>query len=575
TTDSLSVVAAGGAAFNIIRASVSRRVALLASALAGFLLVLAGNMRAPVEVLREGTSAIDQGWWGTIGWDSSRVVVDTGSQQEQTINEFPWFSLLLGDLHPHLTALPFTILAVVLALNVLRPYRADGTSIRGALPLIATGVMIGALYPLNSLDFPTYLVVVFGAVLISRGLTTLFLAEAGIIGISAFLAWLPFLVTFVPFAGTDDSALPDWLRDVPVVSRVFTLLQWHAGERTSIEEFLTVFGFFWVVIVIFLVWQAADSVRSHPLDPAMTRWSIAAGLLLAVIAVAAQAPIVLLAGVPLTASLWLLTARRRSHSLATVAGNGLIAAGLGLVLVTEFFYVQDVFSGRYNTLFKIYYQVWTLLAIACSVGIALTIRELRKHVALQGVAVAALAVGLLAAATYPVVATLQWTRVQGERSWQGLDGIAFLESQYAGDVAAIKWLAENANEDDVIIEAPGCSYQINGGMPTGRMSAFTGVPSLMGWQGHQSQWRAGQPRLLEGIGQRVSDIAAIYANPQSDLVDRYGATLLVVGSFERFGAGEACSSAGPYPAVNDPSFPGPGWEEVFASGEARIYRRAT
>ncbi|MGE3799056.1 MAG: DUF2298 domain-containing protein, partial [Thermomicrobiales bacterium] len=49
TTASMSVVAAGGAAFNIIRASVSRRVALLASALAGFLLVLAGNMRAPVE----------------------------------------------------------------------------------------------------------------------------------------------------------------------------------------------------------------------------------------------------------------------------------------------------------------------------------------------------------------------------------------------------------------------------------------------------------------------------------------------------------------------------------------------
>lgn len=572
TTASMALVAAGGVAFNLGRMVVSRTAAVIAGCLAAFLVVLAGNLHAPIEVLRDGAAAIDQSWWGTIGWDSSRVVFDTGSQQEQTINEFPWFSLLLGDLHPHLTALPFTIVAIALALGCLRPNRPADMTPGQAPRLIATGVVIGALYPLNSLDFPTYLVLILGALLLAQGFSQRFLVESAIVVGSALIAWSPFLVTFVPFAGTDDSALPPWLREVPVVSRVLTLLQWHTGERTSAGEFLTVFGFFWIVVIGFLVWRAAESLDDHPIDPLTMRWSIVGGLSLAVIAVAAQAPVVLMAGLPLGLALWLLFGERRPPSMVESAVTGLMAAGLGLIVITEFFYVQDVFSGRYNTLFKIYYQVWTMLAIASGVAMVLVVRGLQKRVTVQGIVVALVATGLLAVATYPVVATAQWTRVQGTREWKGLNGLAFLQTQSPGDVAAIQWLVDNAAEHDVIVEAPGCSYQVNGGMPTGRMAAFTGVPDIMGWQGHESQWRAGQPQLLIQIGQRVADIAAIYADPASQLVDQYEATLLVVGSFERFGT-STCAEAGPYPSVADPAFPGAGWEQVFVSGDTAIYRR--
>jgi YYY domain-containing protein len=578
TTASMAIVAAGGAAFNITRRLVSKRTALAAALLAGFLLVLAGNLHAPVEVLRKGSDALDQSWWGPIGWDSSRIVVDHGDdpstdQDDQTtINEFPWFSLLLGDLHPHLTALPFTILALVVALSLLSGNRSASLTSREIAQLVMCGAVVGALYPLNSLDFPTYLVMVFGALLLNRGLTQILLIEGAIVVVAALVVWLPFWVTFVPFAGTDDSALPTWLRDVPVVSRIFMLLQWHHGERTSVEEFLTVFGFFWVAAIAWLGWHLIEATRGRIADPKVTRWLIAGALLLAVIAVASQSPVLLLAGLPLAGALWLLSAACGSPFKASTAVTGLFAAGLGLIVATEFFYVQDVFSGRYNTLFKIYYQVWTMLAIGSAVAVVFVVRALRTRMATQGVMVALLAAGLLAVATYPIVATTQWTRVQGAREWKGLNGLAFLEAQAPGDVAAIQWLADNAREDDVIIEAPGCSYQVNGGMPTGRMAAFTGVPDIMGWQGHESQWRAGQPSLLNLIGQRAEDIAEIYANPASSLVDQYQATLLFVGSFERYGT-PTCPAAGPYPSVGDFAFPGPGWEEVFSSGDAMIYRR--
>ena len=47
-------------------------------------------------------------------------------------------------------------------------------------------------------------------------------------------------------------------------------------------------------------------------------------------------------------------------SLILVVTVGLLL----LVLGTEFFYVGDVFNSRMNTVFKLYYQAWMMLALA-------------------------------------------------------------------------------------------------------------------------------------------------------------------------------------------------------------------
>ena len=67
----------------------------------------------------------------------------------------------------------------------------------------------------------------------------------------------------------------------------------------------------------------------------------------------------------------------------------------------------------------------------------------------------------------------------------------------------------------------------------GRVSAFTGIPTLTGWKNSETQWRVAQPDLLNAIDQRREDVAAIYADPSSELVDQYGITLLFVGELER------------------------------------------
>ena len=78
---------------------------------------------------------------------ASRVIPDT-------INEFPWFSFLLGDLHAHVLALPFTLLALAFALQVAlagpRGDRAGARSPRRSPP----GSRSARCTPINSWSYP-------------------------------------------------------------------------------------------------------------------------------------------------------------------------------------------------------------------------------------------------------------------------------------------------------------------------------------------------------------------------------------------------------------------------------------
>lgn len=101
----------------------------------------------------------DHWWW----FRASRVLTDYTldgaiSGGAQPIDEFPQFSFLLSDNHPHVLALPFAILALGLALNVLLLWR-DPTW----LETVFYGLCLGGLIFLNTWDGPIYMVFVVGA----------------------------------------------------------------------------------------------------------------------------------------------------------------------------------------------------------------------------------------------------------------------------------------------------------------------------------------------------------------------------------------------------------------------------
>lgn len=583
TTVSMAVVAAGGVAFSIGRALLSRGVAIAAGVFGAFFVVISGNFFSAKAFLSDPSGIINHSWWtypddGGIGWKASRVVIDHGSSQAETINEFPWFSFTLGDLHPHVTALPFTLLALGLAVNLVMTFRRSvETSREQRVTLVLSGIAIGALYPLNSWDFPTYLVIALAAVVFVSGWSLVAL-ERGVVLIGASLiAWLPFTVSFVPFAGGDDSNIPSALRDLPLVSRLLTTVGGYNGERTSAGEFIQVFGITWAIAVVWLVVAVVSVVRAGE-APRIPGLVIAGIVIVVLLALALPAPVLILAGAPLATSIWLVWRWWDRPVDARTVVAGLLAAAFGLIMITEFFYIQDVFSGRYNTLFKVYYQVWTLLGVGAAVGLGLLWREVaaasRREIwrpALAGGMALAVAAGLV----YPVIASEQWTDWAGPRKWEGLDGLAFVGETAPGDEATIRWLADHAKDGDVVLEAPGCQYQINYGVPTSRISAFTGVPTLIGQDGAEGQWRDQQPALKSQIAGRADEVAEMYNDPRSELFDQYGVTLMYVGDFERNGSGGDCEKGGPYPVVDRADYPGAGWTEVFSSDGGTLYRRET
>lgn len=115
------------------------------------------------------------GWW----WFRATRVVATPMkpgavrQDDYTINEFPFFSFILGDMHPHVLALPFVLMSIGFALNLLRSRVTLSLAAlrRDPLMLGAVGIIFGGLGFLNAWDMPTFVFVLALAFVVQRALT--------------------------------------------------------------------------------------------------------------------------------------------------------------------------------------------------------------------------------------------------------------------------------------------------------------------------------------------------------------------------------------------------------------------
>ncbi|MEX0750990.1 MAG: DUF2298 domain-containing protein, partial [Dehalococcoidia bacterium] len=232
------------------------------------------------------------------------------------------------------------------------------------------------------------------------------------------------------------------------------------------------------------------------------------------------------------ATLWgEISARRddRSSDASTFALL-LTSTALLLILGTEFFYVGDVFNNRMNTVFKLYYQAWLLLAIAAGFSLyylasnwRVTFEHARTYrIAWAGVA----AVVLLGAALYPLGGS--WNRADGDPLGGGpfLHGLAhFSQAEREG----IAWLNQRADGQEVVIaEAVGNDYTL-----ASRISAATGIPTIVGWVGHENQWRGS----AEPYAGRFEDVGTLYTTSDitqaRQILEKYDVTYVYVGQLER------------------------------------------
>ena len=330
-----------------------------------------------LEGVSSGSSAFpEQIWWW---WRATRVI-DTlvdGQSLDYTITEFPMFSFLLGDLHPHVVSLPFVILGLSLCLNLFLSVDKFGLRWlwRHSWEAAALSLFLGAVAFINLWDFP-----LLAAALVLLVLARAYQQEEGNLSVAggrAALMVAPILVVaialFLPYYSTFDgqtSGILPWAKASTrpllfflviglsfLLSLSLVLRQLPGLAKPSRREAPAFALVILVALAPLLVWSGIVLFITDEVGDALAKIGSRAlwvGPGLAIVAIAG-----------ISASQRVLLGRD------TVMVFPLLLAAIAAYLLVgaELFYVADVFGNRMNTVFKVYYQAWLLLSLAGSYGL--------------------------------------------------------------------------------------------------------------------------------------------------------------------------------------------------------------
>jgi YYY domain-containing protein len=486
---SLATVTAASIGFNLT----GRKTYAL---LTVFFAVISGNLKSVVLALKMAY----YGFSPNIAyyWDSSRVI-------PYTANEFPSFTFLHGDLHAHLAAIPLQLLTILTLLNLYRCCNKNQLSINTS---VLTGFILGLLFPTHSWDYPTYLFITTLIVTYTQGLKKMITALS-IIVTTSLLYLAPFYLDFTP-AG---------INGLGIVS-----------THTRIQDYLLVFGLALFSITLFTL-QKATLKQTSPLK-IIYLLPITAILFF----ISHLLNFHLLAPLLILLTLCFLILKNNTAQKSQKTHNAdtadvpfvviLLTTGLLVSLFCEVLYFNDAFTHpleRFNTVFKLYIQIWILFAITATYAVYHLTPRISKGRSLW---LGMLAIIILSGLIYPTTTALIKTdNFSGNPS---LDGIAYLKQNQPGDYYAIKWMRTHLPHDSVVLERWGKSYTL-----AGRISANTGIPTVIGWGGHEIMWRSNSTL----VNQRLADVDRIYTSQNLTqtiaLINKYNITHIYVGSLEK------------------------------------------
>jgi len=541
-------------------------------------------------------------WWY---WNPTRVI-------PETINEFPFFTFLYADLHAHMIALPLTLMALALAVNIIRgrsnrPANRFDYGLSLAISWFVHALIVGVLWPTNTWDYPTYLLIILGAWLLyeyqHQGLTWRGLWAAGwrfvLLAVVSRVLFQPYFANY---------------------ATAYTSMEIWQGGHSSINDYLTIHGFFLFVAVSFMLIEAGRWIAVYLFGGPITRsswasspalgvvnrsaeidtWQSETGEPLNVLRLGAMAllgvgavaylaqrmglPVVGFA-IPLIALAAVLTLRRNGD-LAGSFVPFLTATALALTAVVEIVVLKgDI--GRMNTVFKFYLQVWVLLGLAAAVDVVWFAKVVGPPL---GSAVqewshgwrqvwwGIFAVLFVCVLLYPIFATRAKVNDRFSREvGPTVDGTAYmlraaytdgppngraLSMELKWDREAIFWMQDNIPGSPVILEGHAPEYRWGS-----RVSIYTGLPTVVGWNWHQRQQRSIYTEPL--VEKRIADVATMYNTRDKsqalELLRRYQVSYIYVGQLEK-------AYYDPAGLAKFDQMAGSELELVYENSQVKIYR---
>ena len=326
-------------------------------------------------------------------WSASRVLAGA-------ITEFPLFAWYNGDLHAHMMSTPFLLAVAAVLFQVFvagadRSRRRTLATVFGVVP--ALGAVIAVV---NSWSFPAVggLTVLALALAPDRPTAMLLgherlrqpvrsspgrqapsdrlrteartLAVATIAGVAVLaIAWL--------------LSSPYWIWVASATGSLGVL-----PNRSTLAELLVAHGAFLLLFWVYLYRHARPSLSSRTVFFALVALTLVITTELDIAAVGLFVPLILVG--------WaLLRGGRPSTESASLSNREppsklgfetvLLIAASGLIVLVELLYLQDgAVPGRFNTVFKVYAQVWVLASVAAGVVLVRLLAEQHPALGLSG-----------------------------------------------------------------------------------------------------------------------------------------------------------------------------------------------
>ena len=474
---------------------IMRGIPFAAGVTAGTAVSIAGNMHYVIYAriipqIEKLTGQEVSSYWFP---DATRYIgYNPYREEDRTIHEFPCYSFILGDLHAHVVNIMFVLLIIALLYVWLRGVRKKTVPVDVTMKekgfwkeqlfmshLLVVSVILGMFQWTNFWDFVIYYTVTLGTVLFAniirfqgkiKKILAVTVAQMLEIYLIAYLVILPFTLQF------------DTMVDGVGIAKY----------HSYFYQLMVLWGLPAVLVITFIaaiLWEKLRNMEHKSLYR-------------------------------------LMKAIRTADLFAILLG----ICAIGLVVIPELVYVRDIYengNARANTMFKLTYQAYIIFALTMGYGIfrLLVVSKQKLFKIISGICLFFLTwtVG------YFGISVDSWFgNVLDTSKYQGLYALGYLETDFPEDAAAIHWLKENIKGTPVVLEANGDSY-------TGyeRVSASTGLPTILGWYVHEWLWR----NDTDDLNRKRDDIAAIYTSEDElqvrNLLNEYDVSYIFVGSKEK------------------------------------------
>ena len=481
-----------------------------------------------IEGMTERVNTVSDAWRPTDFWwwfKSSRIINYFGEKCDSagidyTISEFPFFSYLLGDMHPHVMSAPFIVTFLGLILVAARKKRFSGLDIGSITLAIVISISLATTIFINMWCIPLLITILISAHVIrilakkEFNIFSPLIMCAGII-ILALLLISPYLLTFKSsITGVYPAPIQTGL--------VHALIIWAPLLALTVPHALTEF---WRS-PIYDQWKISLACA---LVISLAPWAIRFSLFNSF---EPSGPGIIWFPIPLTILIFISSLTATSKAISEGLSGRVISLyifslGLLLILTPELFYIGDIYGNRMNTVFKLHYQAWLLLAICSGYSSHFWYQTLRSSLGkkrlLTRIYVTVTTVIVLAG--FYFVPAAMATKA-AESPYESFDGLIFLREQNPQIYKAVQFVRKNITPQEGILEAVGEWGD------AGIISRSSGVPNIFNWPGHQKQWRGDILQLEE----RDVHVKTIYETNDlklaTMLLQNYGVKYVFVGPRE-------------------------------------------